>query len=364
MIRMTIRGIGVAGGFGTGVAQLREALEAGASRIGSVSVPTGAGTTELPAFRADTARLDDFIPRKNLRRIDHYSKMALLGACLALADAGMTDTDRGRMGVIVASGYGGTAATFAFLDSFINDGDLCASPTHFANSVHNAAAANIAMQLGITGPSLTVSQFDLSVQSALLTARQWLAEGRVDSVLVGGVDELSDLIGYTWYRRRGASAAPVMAPLHTARESAIPGEGVAFLLLSRTDSAASGYCTIDAVAAGVRTTHLSPVPADGLLLLGADGRSEFGERYRSELAPGAALACYTPLYGSMPASAAFDLAAAALCLRERRMFNYPAPPGCDLSGTVAAGELAATPISCLSLVGEHEFGLVTLRPLQ
>ena len=35
---------------------------------------------------------------------------------------------------------------------------------------------------------------------ALLTARQWLLDGRVERVLFGALDELSDLTGYLWYR--------------------------------------------------------------------------------------------------------------------------------------------------------------------
>ena len=42
----------------------------------------------MPAFLADTARLDDFLNKKALRRVDHFSKMALLGSYLALQDAG------------------------------------------------------------------------------------------------------------------------------------------------------------------------------------------------------------------------------------------------------------------------------------
>ena len=360
---VVVKGIGVTGGFGSGVGDFTRALATGESRIGLLPVPTGQGLLELPAFRADTDQLDDFIPRRNLRRTDHYSKLALLGASLALADAAPAEPDRHKMGVIVASGYGGTAATFAFLDSFINDGDICASPTHFANSVHNAAAASIAIQLGITGPNLTVSQFAMSVPVALLTAHLWLAEKRVETVLLGGVDELSDLIGYTWFRQRGMAEGP-MAPLQTGRESGLPGEGAAFLLLSRVDGASGGYCTIDAVEAGARAAGAPPFPADRLLLLGADGRRELGERYRTELPAGAPVACYTPLYGSMPAAAAFDLAAAALMLKSGRIF--PSPGGeCDLAANRPVEGPFAGPgrISCLTLAGDQEYGLATLGGL-
>jgi 3-oxoacyl-[acyl-carrier-protein] synthase II len=193
---LAIQGVGAVGAFGSGIQALRQALCAGKVPLGTLQVATAGGSLELPAYRADTEPLEEFVSKRALRRIDHFSRLALLGGYLALQDAGRLEADRSRLGVVIATGYGAMQTTFAFLDSFIDGGDACSSPTHFSNSVHNAAAANLSILLGATGPSLTVSQFELSVHSALLTARQWLAEGRVDAVLLGGVDELGAVLGY------------------------------------------------------------------------------------------------------------------------------------------------------------------------
>ena len=160
------------------------------------------GKVDKAAFLADTSPLESYVTKRSLRRLDHYSRLALLGAYLAMDNAGRlgTDSDLERMGTIVASGYGATNTTFAFLDSIIDGGDSYASPTHFSNSLHNAATAHISIQLKVSGPSLTVSQLDMSIPSGLLTARQWLKEKRVDSVLVGGVDEYCSVLGYCWQR--------------------------------------------------------------------------------------------------------------------------------------------------------------------
>lgn len=123
-------------------------------------MPTGVGPVELEAFKADTCPLEKLVSARVLRRMDHFTKMGLLGAHLALADAGLEAAGQEGLGVIIASGYGATTTTYALLDSLIHDGDACTSPTHFANSLHNACAANMAIVLGTTGPNLTVSQFD------------------------------------------------------------------------------------------------------------------------------------------------------------------------------------------------------------
>jgi len=361
MTRITVQGIGVVGAFGAGIGALRQALELGSSPRTPLSVPTGAGPVELSVFQADTSPLKELLSSKVLRRMDHFTKLGLLASRLALADAGLADTGHEGLGVIIASGYGATATTYALLDSIIADGDACSSPTHFAGSLHNACPANIAIVLGATGPSLTVSQFDLSVPSALLTARRWLLDGRVERVLFGAVDELSDLISYHWLRTRGLPSPEPMVPLRTGAESAVPGEGAAFLLLSRVAEARPGYCTLESVLTG-RGQPCLPAAAT-LLMLNADGRQELGSRYAAAAA-GSRIACSTPLYGSMPASPAFDLAVAALMLKEGRVVASPGAAACDGQGQVATpGPLEAARIACLTLAEEDGYGWVELGTL-
>lgn len=359
---ISVQGIGVVGGFGTGVVEMRQALLSGTVNRSTIHLANCGEPLELPALRADTSRLTDFVPLKSLRRIDNFSRLGLLGAYLAIEDAGvLTEGKQERLGVVIASGYGATGITFAFLDSFINDGDICASPTYFANSVHNSAAANISIMLGATGPSSTVSQLHLSVPSALQTARLWLTEGRVERVLFGAVEELSELMGYAWYRQRGVTAEAATMPLLTKTESAIPGEGAAFLLLSSKKEAHEGYCLLDDVITG---RHL---PKDGfnsagdLLVLGADGRREKGEEYAA-LAAGSQISSFSPYYGSMPAGPAFDIAAASLMLKEGKTFATPGANRCDFSATVAepGDALKSSAVSCLSLSDDDGFGLVKL----
>lgn len=370
MRRITVQGMGMVGGFGTGIGDFRQALSTGQSLRSVLTVPTGKGPVILSTFRADTTLLKDFVPARALRRMDSFSKMGLLAAHLALIDAGLHSTDQEAsshdgLGVVIASGFGATTTAYALMDSMNNDGDACTSPTHFASSLHNTCAANIAIGLGASGPNLTISQFHLSVPSALQTARQWLMDGRVDRVLFGAVDELSEMIGYLWYRKRGMTRPDPMCPLRTHGETAIPGEGAAFFVLSCLEEAQPGYCTLESVTTGRfpdRSQVRMPSSQD-LLLLNADGRQELGSRYAA-MAEGSRIACYTPLFGSMPAGSAFDLAAGALMLKEARVFATPGAPACDFPAVVAAvGPLEAARISCLTLAEEDGYGLVELGPL-
>ena len=188
-MRIAIQGIGVAGGFGCGAVPLRRALLSGESKPQNILLEAESHNHEFPVYLCDTSRLADFVNKRALRRVDHFSRMAVLASVLALEDAGMLQEDHQNFAVVVASGYGATRTTFSFLDSAIDDGDACASPTLFSNSVHNAAAAHISILLKANGPNVTVSQFEMSVPSALLAASQLLQRKDADGVIFGAVDE-------------------------------------------------------------------------------------------------------------------------------------------------------------------------------
>jgi 3-oxoacyl-[acyl-carrier-protein] synthase II len=173
---MHIKGSSILGGFGTDI----EAL------------PYSARATASPDSRtANTDALGKHLPPRALRRMDHFTRMTLLGAFNALADAALApnSADMDGIGVVLATGHGPTQLTFDFLDGIIDHGPELASPLAFSHSVHNIPAASIAQHCGIAGPTCTVCQFETSVASALLTARSWLREGRCRLVLFGAVDE-------------------------------------------------------------------------------------------------------------------------------------------------------------------------------
>jgi 3-oxoacyl-[acyl-carrier-protein] synthase II len=308
-MRITVQGVGVVGGFGCGVQDLARALGAGPA----VGEP-------VAALRADPSPLDRFVPRRNQRRLDPFSRMAALAAYLALEDADVLAEDHGRLGVVVASGYGATGTTLALIDSIIEGGDACTSPIHFAGSLHNAPAAHLSILLGAKGPSLTVSQFELSAPSALMAARLWLEQGRVDRVLVGAVDELSGLISYLWDRQ-----GELERPLGPGPR----GEGAAFLLLSSREDAGEPYCILEQAVTG-RGPAPGLAPA-GLALLSGSGEPGVTDLPTRRL---------TPVYGCMPAAPAFDLAAAAILLKQ--------------------GD-GPERIACLTCTGEGEFGLARLK---
>lgn len=350
-----IKGVGVVGAFGSGAGDFIACLDKGMLPSGPKDAANG------PAYLADTSCLEAFVPKKPLRRIDHFSQMAILGAFLAIKDAGAPSLDPERTGLIVCSGYGASQTTFSFLDSVIDDGDACASPTLFSNSVHNAAAGHISILLKLGGPCLTVSQFEMSVPSAFLTALQWLNEGRADRVLLGAVDEYCDVLGYCRRRFFGDDEIKAMTPLSQDRQSAIPGEGSVFFLLSKDkqDNARCG-AVVDVCMGRLKDKRIS-FSENAVYFLGADGHKACDRLYSKIIPPGIEAACYSPLYGSLPIGAAFDIAVAALSIREGRIFASPESVA-DQERFSIIRKSSASPesIGCLKLAKEDEFGLIIL----
>jgi len=195
---LSILGLGTVCALGSGVENFRLGLKG--ERQPDVVDTTVKGLEQpmsLPVYQAQIDELDRFIPRRALRRIDGFAKMALLSTHLALEDAGMRIENKARVGIVVGSGYGPIRTTFDFLDGIIDDGDHCALPTHFANSVHNALASQISIFLDIQGPCTTITCFDNTVANVLMTARNWLKDGTVDFVIAGLGDEYNDVLGYS-----------------------------------------------------------------------------------------------------------------------------------------------------------------------
>lgn len=354
---MQINGLGLVGGFGCGKAALLQALEKGEVTPGQVELREHS----FPLFLADTAPLESYLNKRALRRIDHFSRLALLGAFQALEDAGQPELNRERLGVVIASGYGALTTTFSFLDSMIAAGDACASPTAFSNSVHNAAAAHLSMQLQITGPSLTVSQFDQSLISGLLSAQQWLAEGRVDAVLLGVVDEYCSVLGYCWERYFGRHSEAPLQPLAFDRFSAIAGEGAAFFLLQPVTTTAAKYATIVETAMGQLAGGRSQLPQEQPLILGCEGEPRTGAVYRQQLCGSPQVACYTPLYGASPVTPGLDLAVAALALQRGQLFPSAATGEDAGPIQVIAEALPCQELACLRYGFAGEYAAIRLQ---
>jgi len=129
-----------------------------------------------------------FIPAASLRRMSTIIRMGLATSMKCLETAG-TDSPEA---VIIGSGLGCISDTTRFLEQMIHQGEQMLNPTAFIQSTHNTIAGQIALMLGCKGYNMTFTQKSISFETALLDALLLLEEKRIHTVLVGGIDEITE----------------------------------------------------------------------------------------------------------------------------------------------------------------------------
>lgn len=322
---MNILGIGTVFAGGRGVTALEAALAGGWRPPATVASPYDAGL-RIPHYAVAPETLADPAAAGGvLRRADRFSRLAVLAARDALADAALPSAAP-RIGLVVGTAFGPHVTTFRFLDEILEHGDAGVSPTVFSHSVHNVAAAYAGMAAGLCGPAVTVTHFQFAFHHALLLAEAWLREGRCDLVLAGCVDELGAVLEWACARKLNLAADGRIRPFGCGPAApAVPGEGAAFFLLAPA-GAATGYGSIRAFPPGVpRLPSSAASPAADVLVMEADGglgdESAYLAAAGGRTRPVTGLA---PLFGSQPAAGS-ALAAAAAALMLKRQTEYPAP---------------------------------------
>jgi len=134
---------------------------------------------------------DDLVQKmmgQPMRRAGRFIKLVCLGALACLKRVPPEELKEKKVGIFLATGLGNIDEILPFITQvFKHDGGF-PSPNQFANSVSNAAAFFLARASEIKGVVLTISQEELSFESALWLAQSYLESGELDLALVGGCD--------------------------------------------------------------------------------------------------------------------------------------------------------------------------------
>ena len=356
---MYILGIGTIFSQGYGIGALESALESGPLEPAELEA-LYAADGKRKAFTVNFDSVADKSMLKKIRRADKLSKMSVVAAAAAVSDSGISGLSDSRVGIILSTAFGAHVTTFEFLDGIIYYGEGNVSPTSFSNSVHNAAASYISTSLDIKGPTLTVTRFRFSFQSALELGKCWLEQGRCDYLLLGAVDQYGDVLGHVSEKKLNHASDGEIKPFSFGQGGHIPGEGAVFFMI-RKERSDSSYCSIDGVY-----TYDDPSAADkvDLNVLSADGMLKDESRYLQHLSPEISAAAYSPLFGSIMTGGAMNIAAAALSIKKQRL--YASPGGSSLPGfkIVGASEPSAvSTIRCIDVNCRGEVSKVYLgRP--
>lgn len=265
MTQVAISGIGVVGPTGLGVDNLRQLLRSGRTAIIDVDrfSTEGLGCSKaavVPAFQAK-----EFIPGMKLRRMNLLSRYGLTAAKLAMLDAGLDSFPYQceSVGVAMGTAFGPVQTSVDYMREYVEKGAALASPQLFAESVANAPGSHIAIELGLRGFNLTMTQRESSMMAAAMYAASQIAKGGAMAALIGGVDELNEMI-FSVLARVGALAhvagdtGEASRPFDRRRNGIVLGEGGMVLVAEAADAAAQRgarvYATLSGFAIGRDTT--------------------------------------------------------------------------------------------------------------
>jgi hypothetical protein len=157
-----------------------------------------------------------------MRRAGRFIKMVCCGALACLKKVPPDYLKEKKIGIFLSTGLGNGDEILPFITQVFKHEGGFPSPNQFANSVSNAAAFFLARICEIKGVVLTISEEELSFESALWLAQSYLEAGEIELALVGGCDVFTPTVEE--YRER--------MDLKPDNSRLLPmGEGSSWLLL-------------------------------------------------------------------------------------------------------------------------------------
>lgn len=244
---------------------------------------------DVSAFRASSAALvtdfdpDDYVDIRAGRRMNRLSQMALAASRMAFQDAGEFHGE--RTGVCFGTGFGCLATTESYMEKLFDTENPLADAFDFPESVANAPAGNVAIQLGCKGPNTTVTHREGSAGIAAVQAALAIRGGYCDAAIGGGLEEMTPHL-YHALDRLGSIAQDTHAkgPFDARRSGLIPGEGAGAYLLEPRERAHARGVRVYGELAGIAMANDFEAP-----LTDWSGKSEVYERTMAEALDSASL---------------------------------------------------------------------------
>lgn len=234
-----ITGMGIVSAIGLSVAENLQALRAGKSGIGPMRFLDDRDSVLTGEVKITNL---DLISRYDVQSAN-ISRTSLLGIAAAKeAWAGNSHHDQLRTGIISATSVGGMDRSEKFYRDYLDksDADFQVLKCHDSGNT----TERIAAELGISGYINTLSTACSSGANAIMLGARLLLQGKLDRVLVGGTDALTDFT-INGFRSLMIYDDQWCRPFDDSRSGLNLGEGAAFLLLENEKSQAlSGNTTL------------------------------------------------------------------------------------------------------------------------
>jgi 3-oxoacyl-[acyl-carrier-protein] synthase II len=185
-----------------------------------------------------------WIDRKQARRMDRFSQLALSAARMAEADSGISIAAAPeRVGAAVATGIGGLYAFENCFQNLLERGPDRTSPFAIVQIIPNMAAAWVSMELGAQGPLAAECTACAASNMAIGDGLDAIRLGRADVMFAGGTEAPITPVGIAGFdamralSRRNDDPVGASRPFDAGRDGLVMGEAAAVLVLEELEGA-------------------------------------------------------------------------------------------------------------------------------
>lgn len=263
--RVVITGYSAVVPIGNNIDQILDSLKNGKSGAGPITlIKCDDFPTQYAAEVKDSFNPEDYMDKKDVRKMDRFSHFSVVAATDAIENSGINleDFDPFRVGCIFGVGIGGMGSYEASLIRLIEKGWKGVPVMTIPKIISNSSSANTAMAFGnICGPNYVITTACASGTDAIGAAMRHLQLGDADVMVVGGAEASITRYGIASFNVLHALSTkwqhdPQKAsrPFDKERDGFVMGEGAAVLILETLDSAKKRGAKIYAEVAGCGNT--------------------------------------------------------------------------------------------------------------
>jgi len=275
--RVVVTGVGALTPIGNNAKEFWDGLLEGKSGAAPI---TRFDTTKFKtqfACEIKNLQVEDFIDRKELRRMDRCTHLGLIAADEAIQDSGIaeSETSKDRIGVIWGSGIGGIDTFFEEATSFVaSEGAPRFNPFFIPKMIADICGGHVSMKYGFRGPNYTTVSACASSTNAIIDALMLLRLGKADVIVCGGSEAAIGPGGIGGFNAmhalstRNEDPTTASRPFDKDRDGFVMGEGAACMVLESYDHAVARGAKIYAELAGgglsADAHHLTAPHPEGL----------------------------------------------------------------------------------------------------
>ena len=244
MRRVVVTGVGPVTPIGNGADAFLEAQHEARNGIREITNFDASELSVRIAGEVDVA-IEDYLERKEAKRLDRFVQLALVGAALALEDAGLGEADVAgeHAGTCIGSGIGGLATWENQSGIRFERSPMRMSPFFIPMLIANMASGHVAMRYGLLGPSSTVVTACATGSGNIGDAYRIIQRGEAEIMLTGGTEAPITPMGIAGFAimkalsTRNDSPETASRPFTLSRDGFVAGEGAGILVLEEYEHA-------------------------------------------------------------------------------------------------------------------------------